>query len=157
MILPASALRVLNFAKSLGLTVEIVEMPQSTRTAEEAAQACGCAVGQIVKSLVFRGKSSKRPYLLLVSGANRVDQLGMASTIGEASDRPDAQFVRDATGYAIGGIPPFGLDTPLKTWIDRDLLTFPHVWAAAGTPNCVMKLDPQALKTATGAQEFIPS
>lgn len=157
MTLPASAQRVLNAAKSLGLAVEIVEMPQSTRTAEDAAKACGCAVGQIVKSLVFRGRSSKHPYLLLVSGSNRVDQSGMASMIGEALDRPDAQFVRDTTGYAIGGIPPFGLDTPLKSWIDRDLLAFAHVWAAAGTPNCVMRLDPRALKAATGAQEFAPA
>jgi prolyl-tRNA editing enzyme YbaK/EbsC (Cys-tRNA(Pro) deacylase) len=155
--LPASAQRVLNTATSLGLAVEIVDMPHSTRTAGEAAKACGCAVGQIVKSLVFCGKSSGQPYLLLVSGANRVDQSKIAATLGEVLDRPDAQFVREVTGFAIGGIPPFGHDTPLKTWIDRDLMTFAHVWAAAGTPNCVMKLDPQALKSATGAGEFVPA
>lgn len=157
MTLPASAQRVLKAATSLGLSVDIVEMPQSTRTAEDAAKACGCAVGQIVKSLVFRGKASGRPYLLLVSGANRVDQSKVSIIIGETLDRPDAQFVRDTTGYAIGGIPPFGHDMPLKTWIDRDLLAFPYVWAAAGTPNCVMKLDPKALKLAAGADEFVPS
>jgi prolyl-tRNA editing enzyme YbaK/EbsC (Cys-tRNA(Pro) deacylase) len=156
MTLPASALRVLNSAKSLGLDAEIIEMPQSTRTAEEAAKACHCQVGQIVKSLVFKGKPSGLPYLLLVSGANRVDQAKFSTRLGEALERPDAQFVRDVTGFAIGGIPPFGHDMGLRTWIDRDLLAFPYVWAAAGTPNCVMKLNPQALKAATGADEFAP-
>jgi prolyl-tRNA editing enzyme YbaK/EbsC (Cys-tRNA(Pro) deacylase) len=156
MALPASAQRVLNAATSLGLSVDIVELPHSSRTAEEAAKACGCAIGQIVKSLVFTGKSSGRPYLLLVAGGHRVDQAKASATIGEALDRPDAHFVREVTGYAIGGIPPFGHDTPLKTWIDRELLSFPYVWAAAGTPNCVMKLDPQALKTAARADAFAP-
>jgi prolyl-tRNA editing enzyme YbaK/EbsC (Cys-tRNA(Pro) deacylase) len=157
MSLPASAQRVLDAARRLGLTVDIVEMPHSTRTAEEAAKACNCSAGQIVKSLVFRGQSSHYPYLLLVSGSNRVDQSKVTMVVGETLDRPDAQFVRTVTGFAIGGIPPFGHDTPLKTWIDRGLLAFPHVWAAAGTPNCVMKLDPKALKTATGAKEFTPA
>jgi prolyl-tRNA editing enzyme YbaK/EbsC (Cys-tRNA(Pro) deacylase) len=127
-------------------------MPASTRTAGEAASACGCAVGQIVKSLIFRGAESGRTYLLLVSGVNRVDEKRAAETIGEALKRPDADHVRAVTGYAIGGIPPFGHDTSLPTYMDRDLLQHAEIWAAAGTPRCVMKLSPQALRDATQAR-----
>jgi prolyl-tRNA editing enzyme YbaK/EbsC (Cys-tRNA(Pro) deacylase) len=151
-VLPPSAARVAAAAAALGLHPSIVEMPASTRTAGEAATACGCAVGQIVKSLVFRGAGSGRSYLLLVSGANRVDEKAAAETIGEALKRPDADHVRAVTGYAIGGIPPFGHDTPLPTYMDRDLLAFAEIWAAAGTPRCVMKLDPRALRDAAGAR-----
>jgi prolyl-tRNA editing enzyme YbaK/EbsC (Cys-tRNA(Pro) deacylase) len=150
--LPPSAGRVSAAAAALGLDPAIIEMPASTRTAEEAARACGCAVGQIVKSLVFRGEDTGRTYLLLVSGVNRVDEKRAAETIGEALKRPDADHVRAVTGYAIGGIPPFGHDTPLPTYMDRDLLGFVEIWAAAGTPRCVMKLAPAALREATGAK-----
>lgn len=150
--LPASAQRVAAAAAVLGLVPAIIEMPASTRTAEEAAAACGCGVGQIVKSLVFRGAGTGRSYLLLVSGVNHVDEKRAAATIGEPLKRPDADHVRAVTGYAIGGIPPFGHDTPLPTFMDRDLLSHAEIWAAAGTPRCVMKLDPQALRDATGAQ-----
>jgi prolyl-tRNA editing enzyme YbaK/EbsC (Cys-tRNA(Pro) deacylase) len=143
--------RVQEAADRLGLAVRVVEMAQSTRTAEEAAAACGCAVGQIIKSLVFRGKASGKPVLLLVSGANRVDQKGVAAAIGEALDRPDAAFVRDVTGFAIGGIPPFGHAQPLPTWIDRDLLKFETVWAAAGSPEAVFEVDPRRLAEVVGA------
>ena len=138
-------------AGRLGLTVRVVERTQSTRTAEEAAAACGCAVGQIIKSLVFRGKDSGRPVLLLVSGANRVDQKGVAAVIGEALDRPDAAFVREVTGFAIGGIPPFGHAQPLPTWIDQDLLQYETVWAAAGSPEAVFEVDPRRLAEVIGA------
>jgi prolyl-tRNA editing enzyme YbaK/EbsC (Cys-tRNA(Pro) deacylase) len=127
------------------------EMPQSTRTAEEAAAACGCDVGQIVKSLVFEGGDSGRPYLILVSGTNRVDQDGIAARIGETLLRPDAARVRALTGFVIGGIPPFGHDTPLATFIDEDLLRHEVVWAAAGTPKAVFSVSPQALAEALKA------
>ena len=97
-------------------------MTAPTRTAEEAASACGVTVGQIVKSLVFSGADSGKPYLLLVSGANRVNEKGVAAHLGEKLKRPDADAVRALTGYAIGGIPPFGHATPLATYMDRDLL-----------------------------------
>ena len=126
-------------------------LAQSSRTAEEAAIACNCDVGQIVKSLVFRGAASGKPYLLLVSGANRVDEAGVASAIGELLARPDARFVREATGYAIGGIPPFGHATPIATYIDRDLLQHATVFAAAGTPNSIFAVDPKRLAEATAA------
>lgn len=143
--------RVQEAADQLGLPVRVVEMAQSTRTAEEAAAACGCGVGQIIKSLVFRGKQSGKPVLLLVSGSNRVDQKGVAGTIGEPLDRPDATFVREVTGFAIGGIPPFGHAEALPTWIDRDLLQYPTVWAAAGSPEAVFEVDPRKLAEAIGA------
>jgi prolyl-tRNA editing enzyme YbaK/EbsC (Cys-tRNA(Pro) deacylase) len=149
--LPPSSERVREAAARLGLAVSIREMPQSTRTAEEAAAACGCRVGQIVKSLVFAGAASGEPYLLLVSGQNRVDQAGVATAIGEVLDRPDAARVRAWTGFSIGGIPPFGHDQPMRTFIDRDLLTYDTVWAAAGTPSAVFAADPRALAAATDA------
>ncbi|MCB5173842.1 YbaK/EbsC family protein [Microvirga lenta] len=150
--LTSSSQRVQAAAERLGLSISILEMPQSTRTAEEAAAACGCDVAQIVKSLVFQGAGSGQPYLLLVSGKNRVDEEGVAGHIGEALLRPDAAQVRSWTGYAIGGIPPFGHAMPLRTLVDRDLLGHDIVWAAAGTPRAVFSTDPKALMQATGAE-----
>jgi len=150
--LPQSAKRVAAAARDLGLAVEIREMAESTRTAEEAAAACSCAVGQIVKSLVFRGADSGRPVLLLVSGTNRVDEAAVAAVLGERLMRPDAAYVREATGYAIGGIPPLGHAAPLATFLDEDLLAYDVVWAAAGTPRCVFPVDPKRLAAATGAR-----
>ena len=149
--LPSNAQRVAETARELGLSPEIVTMANSTRTAEEAAAACRCDVGQIVKSLVFRGATSGTPYLLLVSGKNRVNEREAAKVIGEALARPDAAYVRATTGYAIGGIPPFGHDIALRTFIDADLLDYADVWAAAGTPHCVMRLNPGDLQAKTGA------
>ncbi len=150
--LPKSAQRFHQAALQAGLDIEIMDMPDSTRTAQEAAAACGCGVGQIVKSLVFSGRTSKSPYLLLVSGENRVNVDATAKIIGEPLDRPDADYVRAYTGYAIGGIPPLGFDAPIKTWIDKDLLQYDRVFAAAGTPRCIFGADPQALARAANAQ-----
>lgn len=150
--LPRSSLRVMDAAARLGISTEIIEMPDSTRTAQEAARACGCDVAQIVKSLIFKGSQSGRPLLLLVSGANRVDERVAAEAIGEAFRRADADFVRETTGYAIGGIPPFGHDRPLRTYMDRELLGFDVVWAAAGTPRTIMRLKPASLLEATRAE-----
>lgn len=149
--LPSSAQRVADAAQRLGLLPHIVTMADSTRTAEEAAAACGCEVGQIVKSLVFRGATSGTPYLLLVSGKNRVNEEKTAKVIGETLSRPDAAYVRGTTGFAIGGIPPFGHATPIKTYMDAELLTYADVWTAAGTPHCVMRLDPRDLQAKTAA------
>jgi len=139
-------------AKACGIEVAIHVMSESTRTAEDAANACGCIVGRIVKSLVFQGVQSGKPYLLLVSGANRVDEKGVAALIGEELARPDADFVRETTGYSIGGVPPLAHQTPLITYMDRDLLNFETVWAAAGTPRAVFEVDPARLRDATGAE-----
>ena len=149
--LPPSARRVQDAAAALGLDVAVAEMAQPTRTAEEAAAACGVTVGQIVKSLVFLGAMSGKPYLLLVSGANRVNEKGVAAHLGEKLTRPEADAVRALTGYAIGGIPPFGHDTPLATYMDRDLLQYDLIWAAAGTPKAVFRTEPARLRDATQA------
>ena len=126
-------------------------MADSTRTAPEAAAAVGCEVGAIVKSLVMRGVESGDPVLALVSGSNRADEALVAAAVGEAIERPDATYVRDVTGYSIGGIPPIGHPTPVRTVLDEDLLRFETVWAAAGNPHAVFPIAPQALVTATGA------
>jgi prolyl-tRNA editing enzyme YbaK/EbsC (Cys-tRNA(Pro) deacylase) len=149
--LPPSALKVQAAANALGLTIDVLEMSQSTRTAEEAAAACGVGVGQIVKSLVFVGAASGKPYLLLVSGSNRVNEKGVGAHLGESLKRPDADTVRKLTGFAVGGIPPFGHAMPLPTFIDRDLLQYDAVWAAAGTPLCVFPANPARLRDAIRA------
>lgn len=143
--LPAAAQRVADAAKALGLTIRVLEMPASTRTAQDAANACGCSVGQIVKSLVFAGRKSGKPYLLLVSGDNRVDEKAIAAVLGEPLRKPDADFVREKTGFAIGGVAPIGHANAMQTVFDQDLLKYESVWAAAGTPNCVFETNPQAL------------
>jgi prolyl-tRNA editing enzyme YbaK/EbsC (Cys-tRNA(Pro) deacylase) len=150
--LPRSAKRVRQAAEALGLAVRIAIMADSTRTAEDAAAACGCTVGQIVKSLVFKAADDARPILLLVSGSNRVDEDRVGEIVGCALIRPDARFVRDQTGFAIGGIPPFGHDHPIATLMDADLLGYGVVWAAAGTPNTVFSVDPASLRDATAAR-----
>lgn len=150
--LPPSARKVQDAARAIGLDVVVREMTDTTRTAEEAAAACGVTVGQIVKSLVFTGATSGRPYLMLVSGSNRVNEKGIAAHLGEKLKRPDADAVRSVTGFAIGGIPPFGHDTPLSTWMDADLLRYEVVWAAAGTPRAVFPVDPARLRDAVNAE-----
>ncbi len=149
--LPPAARRVQEAADRLGLGVTVRIMAQATRTAEEAAAACGCVVGQIVKSLIFKGDRTGSPYLLLVSGLNRVNEKAAASVLGEAIVRPDAAFVREATGFAIGGIPPFGHAGRLIPRLDGDLLQYETVWAAAGTPNAIFEVSPARLRDATGA------
>ena len=144
--LPPSALKVQQAAIALGLDVLVREMPGTTRTAADAAAACGVTVGQIVKSLVFVGARTGTPFLLLVSGANRVDEARVARHLGETLTRPDADTVRRLTGFAIGGIPPFGHEQKIATYMDEDLLHHDVVWAAAGTPRAVFPLDPQRLR-----------
>jgi prolyl-tRNA editing enzyme YbaK/EbsC (Cys-tRNA(Pro) deacylase) len=149
--LEPAAQRVQDALRAKGLDCTVRHMDRTTRTAEQAAVTCGCAVGQIVKSLVFRGARSGRAYLLLVSGANRVDEKRVAAHIGEALERPDAAYVREATGFAIGGIPPLGHDTPLATFMDEALLAYAVVWAAAGTPDAVFPIAPAQLGEAAAA------
>jgi prolyl-tRNA editing enzyme YbaK/EbsC (Cys-tRNA(Pro) deacylase) len=149
--LAPSAKKVQAAGAALGLDIAVREMAQPTRTAEEAASACGVTIGQIVKSLVFLGADSGKPYLLLVSGANRVNEKGVATHLGEKLKRPDAETVRALTGFAIGGIPPFGHDTKLATYMDRDLMRYEVIWAAAGTPKAVFRTAPGKLQEAAGA------
>lgn len=149
---PASVARVQAAASVAGLEIDVRIMTESTRSADEAAAACGTSTAQIVKSLVFVGQDSGRSYLLLVSGANRVAEEAVAARIGEGLVRPDAKRVREITGYAIGGIPPIGHATQVDAHIDPDLLTFDEVWAAAGTPSAVFPVNPRQLQKATGAR-----
>ena len=121
--LPDASRRVEAAARACGLDILIHEHDVPTRTAEEAAAACGCDVAQIVKSLVFRGRTTGTPFLLLVSGRNRVNEKGVAAHLGEKLERPDAAYVREVTGFAIGGIPPLGHASTLATYIDRDLVS----------------------------------
>lgn len=141
--------------KSLGFSDETVIFPDSTRTAIEAAQAVGCSVGQIVKSLVFRGAQSQQPVLALVSGANRVNEKRLGSLVGEAIEKADADFVRQHTGFAVGGVPPVGHVERLTTFIDRDLLQYDEIWAAAGSPHAVFRLTPDDLQSMTGGEVVI--
>jgi prolyl-tRNA editing enzyme YbaK/EbsC (Cys-tRNA(Pro) deacylase) len=150
--LPRACRAVEASALEAGLEIRIRIMDQSTRTAEEAAAACGCTVGQIVKSLVFRGRETGEPILLLVSGSNRVKENLVARAVGEKIDRPDADFVREVTGFAIGGIPPLGHARKMRTYLDADLLTHDRVFAAAGTPNAIFEADPARLADVCAAQ-----
>jgi prolyl-tRNA editing enzyme YbaK/EbsC (Cys-tRNA(Pro) deacylase) len=136
----------------LGLTLQVVELPDSTRTAVEAAQAIGCQVGQIVKSLVFKGKRSGRPVLVAASGSNRVDERKIEALISEPLGKADAEFVRQRTGFVIGGVPPVGHSEQLETFIDQDLLQYDEIWAAAGTPHAVFRLTPADLVRITGGR-----
>ena len=147
-----SARKVQDALDAAGLACEVVQMPKTTRTAREAAAAAGCTVGQIVKSLVFKGCRTHQPYLVVASGTNRVDEGILAETVGEPVEMPDADFVREKTGFAIGGVPPLGHDEPLETYIDQDLLQHAEIWAAAGTPNAIFKLTPADLQTITGGR-----
>lgn len=138
--------------KSLGFSDEIVVFPDSTRTALEAAQAVGCSIGQIVKSLVFRGARSHKPVLALVSGANRVNEKRLGLLVGEEIEKADADFVRQHTGFAVGGVPPVGHVEQLATFVDGDLLQYDEIWAAAGSPHAVFRLTPGDLQSMTGGE-----
>jgi prolyl-tRNA editing enzyme YbaK/EbsC (Cys-tRNA(Pro) deacylase) len=136
--------------RALGLPADVRELDASTRTAPEAAAAVGCELGAIVKSLVFRGRTSGDPVLVLVSGDNRADEARVEAEVGEPVGRADADWVREVTGYAIGGIPPVGHPAPVRTVVDEDLLRFDEVWAAAGTPRAVFPVQPRRLAEAAG-------
>ena len=150
--LSGSAQRVQDALRAKGFAFEVVELPQSTRSAAEAAQAVGCRVGQIAKSLVFRAMESGRPVLVIASGANRVNERRLGELIGERVGKADADFVREATGFAIGGVPPVGHAQLVETLIDEDLLRYDEIWAAAGTPNAVFRLVPGDLARMTGGR-----
>ncbi len=143
--LPRSARRLRAALGELGIAAEVRELPDSARTAPEAAAAVGVEQGAIVKSLVFRGTRSGEALLALVAGDNRADEAALEAAFGEPVARADADFVRAATGYAIGGVPPVGHPAPLRTVIDEDLLRYDEVWAAAGTPRCVFPVSPRTL------------
>jgi prolyl-tRNA editing enzyme YbaK/EbsC (Cys-tRNA(Pro) deacylase) len=150
--LSSSARRVQQALEVQGIDCRVVELPDSTRTAVEAAQAIGCTVAQIAKSLIFKAEKSNQPVLVITSGSNRVDEKILRDLIGEKIGKADADFVRQHTGFAIGGIPPLGFANPIRTFIDEDLLKYEEIWAAAGTPHAVFNLVPADLERMTGGQ-----
>jgi prolyl-tRNA editing enzyme YbaK/EbsC (Cys-tRNA(Pro) deacylase) len=135
-----------------GISAKVIELPASTRSAEEAAKAIGCEVAQIVKSLIFRTKHTGKPILVLASGPNRVNEKLIAEAVGEEIVKADADFTREVTGFAIGGIPPVGHKQAIDTYIDEDLLRLTELWAAAGTPHAVFNFQSSQIESLTGGK-----
>lgn len=148
--LKASTRRVQDALTAAGAGFDVREFPESTRTAAEAAQVIGCETAQIAKSLIFRAKETNRSILVIASGVNRVDEKRVAALLGEKIARADPDFVREKTGFAIGGVPPLAHRESPVTFIDRDLLGYDSIWAAAGTPNAVFPLRTGELVPLTG-------
>ena len=148
--LPDSARRVAMLLRERGHAGQVVMLPETGKTSAEAAAGLGCEVAQIAKSILFRRRDDDAPVLVVASGANRVDEKKVAAQVGEIA-RADAKFVREKTGYAIGGVCPIGHATPPVTLIDADLLALDSLWAAAGHPHAVFNLSPQELVALTGA------
>jgi prolyl-tRNA editing enzyme YbaK/EbsC (Cys-tRNA(Pro) deacylase) len=141
----ASVDRVVADGRRLGLDIEVIRLDAGTRTADDAARACGCHVDQIVKSIVFRVAGCDRHVLFLTAGGNRVDPDKAAALVGAPLEKADAAGVRAHTGFAIGGVSPLGHLTPIETWLDPKILSFDRIWAAAGTPHHVFAIAPAAL------------
>ena len=146
-----TALRTAELLRDAGVDVRVVEFEQPTRTSAEAAAAIGCTVAEIAKSIVFRGAHSGQAVIVVASGDNRVSEAKVAAQVGEPLARADAEFVRTATGYAIGGVAPIGHAQPVKLLLDVDLRRFGAVWAAAGTPFSVFPVTPDQLRRVTDA------
>ena len=150
--LSPSAQKIQDLLKSLGYDYTVVEHTESTRTAQEAAERAGCELGQIVKSLIFKGKTTGKPILVLTSGANRVDEKRISEYAGEAISRAEADFVRTVTGFAIGGVPPVGHAQAMETYLDEDFQQYATIWAAAGTPNAIFELKTEDLQKMTSGR-----
>ena len=147
-----TSLRMQALLHEAGLDVQVVEFEQPTRTSAEAAAAIGCSVAEIAKSVVFKGKESGMAVVVVASGTNRVCEKKVAALIGEKLGRADADFVREATGYVIGGVSPIGHAKLVKLVLDEDLQQFVTIWAAAGTPFSVFPLTPEKLQRITNSQ-----
>lgn len=148
--LPAAVQRVASALKEKGVTAEIQVLEESARTAQEAAEAVGCAIGQIVKSLVF--VADGQPFVALVSGENRADLSKLEDCLRAQIQRATADQAKEATGYAIGGVPPLGHASKLQVFVDETLLAYDRVWAAAGHPHSVFAIEPAELVRASGGQ-----
>lgn len=149
--LPEAARRVARLLSELGHDGSIVMLPSTGKTSAEAAAGLGCTVAEIAKSIIFRRLHDDVPVMVIASGSNRVDEAKVAARVG-ALGKADARFVRDKTGYAIGGVCPIGHAVPPVMLLDRDLFRHGSVWAAAGHPHAVFKLTPQQLQAMTGAE-----
>ncbi len=146
------AKKIQKFLEEFWIKNEIREFSETTKTAADAAKALNCEIGQIAKSIVFESKISYEPVLVIASGCNRIDEKIISEHLGEGIEKADADFVREKTGFAIGGIPPFGHQQKIKTFIDEDLLQHKMIWAAAGTHNAVFPLTPEELVKTTGGK-----
>lgn len=143
--LSKSAEKIQKVLNEFKFELNVMELSESTRTAQEAANTIGCDVSQIAKSLIFKGKTSQKPILIVASGINRVNEKAIKAIIGEKLEKANADFVLENTGFAIGGIPPIGHKNSITTLIDEDLLQYDEIWTAAGTPHAVFKLTPKIL------------
>jgi prolyl-tRNA editing enzyme YbaK/EbsC (Cys-tRNA(Pro) deacylase) len=150
--LSPGAQKVQDVLKRLGFANTVVELQATTRTSAEAAQAVGCRVEQIAKSIVFQGKQTHRPILVIASGPNRINEKKIEPLISEPLGKADADYVRNHTGFVIGGVPPVGHLEKLEIFIDEDLLQYEEIWAAAGSPNAVFQLTPSDLIKMTGGR-----
>ena len=150
--LTSNSQKVQDALKALGFLNQVVELQATTRTSAEAAQAVGCGVGQIAKSLVFQGKKTGQPILVIASGSNRVNEKRITEYISEPVGKADADYVRKHTGFAIGGVPPIAHLEKLEIFIDEDLQQYDEIWAAAGSPNAVFNLSPSDLIKMTGGR-----
>lgn len=143
--------------QEFGHAHQVVQLTESTRTAEEAAQAIGCDVEQIAKSIIFRLSESKEAVVVITSGKNKVNETIIELLTGEEVEKADVDFVKRATGYAVGGVPPILHDHPLITFIDEDLLEYDTIWGAAGHSQAVFQLTPSELKSITLAEVITAS
>ena len=150
--LSSAAQKVQDVLDQIGLGHRVLELSVPVKTAQQAADAVGCTVAQIAKSLIFKGVESHQAVLVITSGANRVSETRVTTLLGEGIARADPDFVRERTGFSIGGIPPVGHSTPSIVLIDQDLLAFPTIWAAAGHPNSLFELDPRDLERMTNGR-----
>lgn len=144
--------KVQDVLKILGFANQVLELQVTTRTSADAAQAVGCTVEQIAKSIVFKGKRTQKPILVIASGPNRINEKRIEEFISEPLGKADADYVRKHTGFVIGGVPPIGHEEKLEILIDEDLFKYEEIWAAAGSPNAVFNLTPSDLVKMTGGR-----
>jgi len=142
-----------NIISDFGLSHQVLEFEESTHSAQDAADAIGCKLGQIVKSIVFKGTQSGNPIVVLTCGDNLVDIEKIRKIANEDLEKANAEFVRESTGYSIGGVPPFGHTSAFHIYFDEDFMKYELLWAAAGTPNAVFPISPLELKQITKAEE----
>lgn len=152
--LSGSAKKIQNFLIDNGYSCEVKELPDSTRTADEAARAIGCEVAQIAKSLIFIDKASGKPILIIASGANQVDIKKLEQSKGLHLTKADGKFVKERVGFAIGGVPPVGHNEKITTFLDPSLMNYEWIWAAAGTPFAVFRLSSLEIQKMTDG-EFV--
>lgn len=150
--LSKNAKKIQEFLALSNLPLKVIELPNSTHTAQDAANVIGCEIAHIVKSLIFYNKRTGEPLLILVSGKNRVNEVKISSIVGDPIAKANAEYAREVTGFVIGGIPPLAHKQKIKTFIDQDLLHYNEIWAAAGTPNAVFCLPASKLIELTDGQ-----